>query len=278
MITLVRIELEKIFRKWRTYIGFMAIGVMVPIVQLALHYTGDEFVGFATQNLQNSFEFVGNLVNGYLIAHLILQSLFVHIPFLIVLVGGDLMAGEATAGTFRLLVTRPISRSKIVLAKFIAGVIYTNLLLAFLMILSLGGSLIIFGGGDLLVLKDKIYIFAENDVLWRFFLAYGFAVLSMTTVLAISFMFSVFVENAIGPIVATMAVIIVFIILSAINIEVLRDIRPYMFTNHMAVWREFFGDPLNWEKIWESGAILAGHIIAFLSVSWAAFVRKDIQS
>lgn len=40
MISLTLIELQKIFKKWRTYIGFIAIGVLVPIVQIALYFEG----------------------------------------------------------------------------------------------------------------------------------------------------------------------------------------------------------------------------------------------
>ena len=36
MIALVQIELYKIFKKWRTYIGFIAIGVLVPIIHTAM--------------------------------------------------------------------------------------------------------------------------------------------------------------------------------------------------------------------------------------------------
>jgi ABC-2 type transport system permease protein len=136
MNTLVRIELSKIFRKWRTYIGFIAIAVLVAIIQLSIYLTGEQFVDFFIQNIKDTFEMVGRFVNGNLIALLVLQMLYVHIPFLIVLVGGDLLAGEATAGTYRMLLTRPISRFKLVASKFIAGTIYANLLLLFLMIIN----------------------------------------------------------------------------------------------------------------------------------------------
>lgn len=276
IIKLVSIELSKIFRKLRTYIGFGAIAVLVPIVQLSLYFNGEGYVDFATRNLKDSFFFVGNLLNGYLVAYLILQALFIHIPFLIVLVGSDLFAGEATSGTYRMLVTRPVSRFSIAISKFIAGFIYTNLLLAWLLIISMGVSLLIFGPGELIVLRDKVYIFAANDVMWRFLLAYGFAMLSMTTVFAFSYFFSSLVENAIGPIVVTMAVIIVFIIISALPIEALEFIKPYLFTNHMIKWREFFGDPVGYDVIIESGLILLSHIVALFAVTTYIFNRKDI--
>jgi len=90
-----------------------------------------------TRDLQQSFIFVGNLLNTYFVSYLILNSLSVHIPFLITLVAGDLLAGEATAGTYRLILTRPVSRMKIVSSKFIAGIIYTFLLILWLAIVSL---------------------------------------------------------------------------------------------------------------------------------------------
>lgn len=278
MIKLVWLELQKIFRKIRTYIGFIAIGIIVPIVQVALYLEGEKYINFATQNLQQSFLFVGNLLNGYLIANIVLQSLFIQIPFLIVLVGGDLLAGEATAGTYRMLLTRPLSRFKLITSKFIAGIIYTNLLILWLAVLSLGISVLFFGTGELLVLKDKIYIFAENDVLWRFIFAYGYATLSMTTVMALSFLFSSLVENAIGPIVATMAVIIIFLIISALPIESLEYIKPYLFINHINEWRAFMSDPVDYGKVMTSGLVLLGHILGLYFITLYLFIKKDILS
>jgi len=275
---LVSIELAKIFRKLRTYIGFMAIGVLVPIVQIALSFEGQNYLNYALRNIKESFLFTGNLMNGYLVGNFVLQALFIHIPFLIVLVGSDLLAGEATSGTYRMLVTRPVSRLSISISKFLAGFIYTVSLMIWLFVISVLLSLVIFGSGELIVIRDKIYIFAANDILWRFILAYGYATLSMTTVLALSYFFSSMVENAIGPIVATMAVIIVFIILSALPIEALEPIKPYLFTNHMSQWRDFFTDPVNYSNIIESALILLTHIIVLFGITTYIFKRKDILS
>ena len=278
MITLISIELLKVFRKWRTYIGFMAIGILVPIVQISLYWEGDDDVNFATSSLKDSFMFVGNLLNGYLIAYLILQALFLHIPFLIVLVGGDLLAGEATSGTYRMLITRPVSRIRVAASKFIAGFIYTNLLLFWLLFMSLVVSIIIFGSGELLVFGRKIFIFAADDVLWRFLFAYAYAVLSMTMVLSLSFFFSSLVENAIGPIVATMAVIIIFAIISALPIAALADVKPYLFTNYITKWRQFFNDPVEYTEILKGAVILVIHIFGLFGITSYIFYKKDILS
>ena len=278
MKTLIYIELLKIFKKWRTYIGFIAIGVLIPIIQLALYFTGNDYLKVITRNLQDSFFMIGNLFNGYLIANLILSSLFIHIPFLIVLVGGDILAGEATAGTYRMLLTRPVSRFQIVSAKYIAGIVYVISLIVWLAFLSLGISILIFGTGELISFRGEIIIFASNDVLWRFACAYSFAVLSMITVFSLSFFFSSLVENAIGPIVATMAVIIVLFVLSTLPIDFLNEIQPYFFTTYMSQWEGFFHYQVDYKEIFNSALILGIYsAILFLLTSYI-FIKKDILS
>ena len=279
IVTLIKIELLKIFRKWRTYIGFIAIGVLVPLLHLGMYLEGQNSIDFVTRGLRDSFFLVGNLLNGYWISYIILNALTIHIPFLITLVAGDLLAGEATAGTYRILVTRPVSRMQIVTSKFLAGMIYTSSLIFWLAVMSLVVGLIVFGSGELIVAGSQaIIIFDKSDVLWRFFLAYGFGILSMSVVCSLAILFSSLVENAIGPIVGTMAIIIIFIILSAFDVEILREIKPYLFTNYILNWREFFNDPLDLPEIAKSISIMLGHIIVFFAATSYIFHKKDILS
>ncbi len=279
MLTLIRIELYKIFKKWRTYIGFLAIAVLVPVIQIAMMIEGERSLNFMTRNLQQSFIFVGNLLNGYLISYIVLGMLVIHIPFLITLVAGDLLAGEATAGTYRIILTRPVSRFTLITSKFISGIIYTFLLVIWLGIISLGLGMLIFGPGELLVIKStNLIIFAREDVLWRFLLAYSTATFSMCVVASLAFFLSSLVENAIGPIVSTMAIIIVFIIISAIEIDIFQAVRPYLFTNYLNIWRLFFDDPIDMKELYTSFLILAAHIVFFYLITLALFKRKDILS
>ncbi len=279
MKQLVQIEIYKIFKKWRTYIGFIAIGVLVIIIETAMLFEGQKSLDFMTRNLRESFAFVGNLLNGFLISYLILNMLAVHIPFLITLVAGDLLAGEATAGTYRVLLTRPVSRLQVVGSKFIAGNIYTFSLVIWLGIVSLGVGAILFGFGELIVIgEDSIVILDRADVLWRFLLAYAFAALGMSVVCSLALFFSSLVENAIGPIVATMAVIIVFVIVSAINIEIFKSIRPYLFTNYILSWQLLFDNPVDTARVLKALLILFTHIVLLFGITAIIFNKKDILS
>ncbi|HEY1021647.1 MAG TPA: ABC transporter permease subunit, partial [Flavisolibacter sp.] len=193
MWQLTRIELFKVFRKPRTYIAFVAIGLIILLIQFAMYTDGEQYLEFMLQNINAAFDIEGKKLNGYFIFYLILHTLLVHVPLLICLVAGDAVAGEANMGTLRLLLTKPVSRAQLLLSKFFASSIYTLLLLTFMAVVGLLGSVALFGVSDLMVQKSDMFILLDkNDVLWRYAASFGFAALSMITVAALAFLFSVF--------------------------------------------------------------------------------------
>ncbi len=245
MWKLLKIELFKIFKRPRTYIAFGAIAAIVFLIQIALKYDGKSYIDLLLSNLSGSFEFNDDfkdkLLNGYLICFVILNTLLIQMPLLIALISGDAIAGEANMGTLRLAMTKPISRTEYMLVKFTASFIYTLALLVVMALLALFGSMLIFGTNDMVVLRSEGIEQIKNfDVLWRYFAAFGYAAVALTTVSALAFLLSVFAENSIGPIIATMSIVIVFTILSEMNIPIYDEtIKPYLFTSHMVAWKGF---------------------------------------
>ena len=279
MWRLIRIELFKTFKKPRTYIAFAAIAAIVFLVQLAMYADGRQYMGFMLQSVEQSFQVSGVVLNGYFICFLILQTLLVHVPLLIALVAGDMIAGEANMGTLRLLITKPVSRKGLLLSKFLASSIYTVLLLSFMAFLSLFVSIIIFGKGDLMIMKSEMVVILDSkDVLWRYFAAFGFAGISMITVAALAFLLSVFAENSIGPIISAMSIIIVFTILTSMDIPFFNVLKPFLFTNHMLNWKGFFERPVDYGEVLKSAFILVAHIVIFVSLTFYIFQKKDILS
>lgn len=291
MWTLIQIELFKIFRRPRTYIAFAAITGLIGIIQFGLKLDGDSYVDFMMRDITSSITVEGKILNGYQVCYIVLQILLVHVPLLIALVAADMISGEANMGTLRIMLTKPISRTRFLLAKFMATVAYTLLLLVWLAIMALFVNMLIFGTDDLFLLKSQyVVLLKENDIFWRYVWAFGFAALAMTTVASLGFFFSLFAENSIGPIVATMSVIIFFTILSTLNIPVFNKIKPFLFTTHMIGWKEFFdikvneaneaivGSIQNPQKIMQSAMVLVVHIVGFVTASILVFRKKDILS
>jgi ABC-2 type transport system permease protein len=276
---IIRVELLKIAAKPRSYIGFIAIAVIVSLIHLAMYMDGMNYISFITTPVQAAFSLEGKILNGNLVCFIILQTLIIQIPLLVALVTGDLISGEAAMGTIRLVATRPVSRTGLLMSKFIAGAAYVFVLLLWLGILALAVGLWLFGPGDLIVLKsEELTIIQGDDTLWRFFAALGIAFLSLMVVATFSMLLSCFAENSIGPIISTMAVIILFTIIGTMDIPLFDKIKPFLFTTHMVVWRNMFDQVLDIEQLVTSISILVLHIVLFLSVSWWIFRKKDILS
>jgi ABC-2 type transport system permease protein len=272
-------EFLKIAAKPRSYIGVGAITLIVGLILVALKIDGHNFISFATRPFEQSLSFEGNILNGNLVAFIILQMLIIHVPLLIALVTGDLISGESAMGTIRLLLTKPISRTSILFSKYLAGCIYTFFLLLWMGFIALVIGKLLFGTGDLVVLNsDGLIILQNADLGWRFLTGFVVAYLSLVTVATLSLTFSCFSENSIGPIVSTMAVIILFSIMGALNVDFLQKIQPYLFTTHMLAWRSFFEEPLPVDKIVSSVTILLVHIVVLLGIAIYKFNRKDILS
>jgi ABC-2 type transport system permease protein len=272
-------EFIKIAAKPRSYIGVGAITLIVGIILFAMQVDGMNFISFVTQPFEQSLSFEGNILNGNLIAFVILQMLIIHVPLLIALVTGDLVSGEGAMGTIRLLLTKPISRTSILFSKYVAGCAYTLIILLWMGFMALVIGRLLFGTGDLMVLNsDGLIVLQEQDLGWRFAAGFSVAFLSLVMIATLSLTLSCFSENSIGPIVSTMAVIILFTIIGALDVPVLQPLQPYMFTTHMMAWRSFFEDPLPAGKIINSIIILLVHIVGLLSIAVYKFNKKDILS
>ncbi len=277
MLLLLKLELYKIFKKPRTYIAFGAIAAIILLIQLALYADGAVYLEFAMRSINDSFTVEGHLLNGYFVCYTILQTLLVHVPLLIALIAGDAVAGEAASGTLRLLLTKPVSRTGLLLTKFGATAVYTLALLLFMALLALAGSMLLFGTGDMMVFKSSVFLILDgSDVLWRYVGAFGFALLSMITVAALAFLLSVFADNSIGPIIATMSIVILFTILTTMDIPVFNALKPALFTNHMLNWKGFFEDPVDGREVAKSALVLAAHTVVFISIAVFVFRKKDI--
>ena len=276
MLTLIQIELYKIFKQKRSYIGFAALIVIILISQLAMIWEGQEMHEFITSNLSDVFFMQGNLVNGYLVTYLVLNFLWVHVPMLIVLVTADLISGEAQSGTFRIILTRPVSRAKFITAKYIVATVYTFVFMVIFSVLSLGAGLLIFGKGDLMVIFGSVNIFSESDVLWRFLLAFGYGFISMCTVAALSLLLSSLSSNSLAPILSTMAIVIVFTFISTLNLGVFGSIKPFLLTTYLDSWQMLFSYDVNLMDIFFDAFILCAHIFIFYGLTIFLFNKKDI--
>ncbi len=297
MWNLLQIELFKISKRPRTYIAFAAIFAIVAIFQFAFKADGQSYMDLVLQSVKDSFELdKSKAINGYFMCYIILNTLLIQVPILVALIAADSISGEANMGTLRLLISKPISRTQLILVKFAAATIFTIFLLLWMAITALFMSLLVFGADDMLIFRVKgeesqIMQITKDDIMWRYFAAFGYATVALTVIAALSLFLSIFAENSIGPIIATVCIVIVCTIISNISVPIIdKNVKPFLFTSYLVGWKGFFyiatnaeGVPIkgsleNWPAIRKSLFILIGHILVIVWASIAVFNRKDILS
>ncbi len=297
MWTLLKIELYKISKRPRTYIAFLAIAAIAFIFQFAFKADGQSYMDLMLQSVKDTFEFERvKAINGYFMCYIILNTLLIQVPILVALIAADSISGEANMGTLRLLISKPISRTQLILVKFAAATIFTIFLLLWMAVTSLVFSMIIFGVDDMLIFRSKgdesqILLITKDDVIWRYIAAFAYATVALTVIAALSLFLSIFAENSIGPIIATVCIVLVCTIISNISVPIIdKNVKPYLFTSYLVGWKGFFyinttedgetikGSIENWPAIRKSLLILLGHIVVLVGASVIVFKRKDILS
>src|ERR1051326_2458019 len=127
-------ELLKLFGKKRTYIGFGAFLLAQNAMLLVFRFTRwqRELERLLSGNGYLAQEYVSALTVAVL---MLLPQLLLLMPLYAALVGGDLVAKEAEDGTLRMILSRPISRFRLLTVKCVAGMIFCAVL-----VLILGGT------------------------------------------------------------------------------------------------------------------------------------------
>ena len=269
-------EFQKIINRKRTYIGFILIGILIPFIVGAIDNGGNMLEKTIYGQLSDSFFFVGSLINGYLATYIIIAVLITHMPFLSTIVAADIVSGEYSKGTFRLYLSRPISRSKILLSKLIIVYVYTIILMGFFISYALLISTIWLGTGELAVFHMGLLFLAEEDALIRFFIAFLTSTVVMLTVSSLCFFISTISKNSVTPIIITISTVFVGTAISIIPIEFFERINPYLFTGYINSYLSAFHDPIPFDAILRLIIVCFIWTLIFLGLAFNHFIKKDI--
>jgi hypothetical protein len=133
----LRNELWKLFGKKRTYIGFLMFLLAQNVIILIFRFTNGPRVSMM-RTLEGNGYLAEQFISALTVATFILLPIaYILLPLYVSLIGGDLVAKEAEDGTLRMILSRPISRLRLLVLKWLAGVIFSLVL-----VLALG----LFGG------------------------------------------------------------------------------------------------------------------------------------
>jgi ABC-2 type transport system permease protein len=283
MLTQLRIEFSKLIRSKSFYLSLLALVGFVALMLWGYYSYSQRKAGGGQAVAQFKYSYESrSYFNGLTFAlYSVIFSFSLLIPVFVAMTAGASIAGEARAGTLRMICVRPVSRVTIFLSKFLIVAVHIYLLMAFFIALNLMVGYY-FGWDDLelfpgpLNLVDEPGRIARTDALWRFLYASFSGTWALLVVAAIAMLFSVLFESSSMAVVTTLAIYIMLYIIG--RIEFFEDLRPYFFTTDMDFWRDVFKPVIPWRSLFHYGSICGAYIFGTLLVAVTVFDRKDITT
>lgn len=286
-LRLLKWELVKIARRRTSYIAFVLIALFCALVMLGFGFS--RFRGmqkYAALLNSNPLSYV----NGYFFANFCLNiAFFSLLPLFATVVPGSQIAGEASAGTLRLMMTRPPSRPSVFLAKALVSYLWLQLIVLFVVVFSLLFGLVVLGGGDFLVYiwefrKAGLWVADKGDVIWMFLAAALGAGVSLFMISSAALMLSTVTDSPVVAHVGTLGAFFISSIIQRLPDDMMAPaFKAAMPTKHMNFWHEpyrlFHPDSSVFDagRFWSDLAWCSGYSLLFLGVGMAVFCRRDIK-
>jgi ABC-2 type transport system permease protein len=300
---MIAVELFKLVRRLRTWISIGLICALPLVVAIFIAVTH-----LAPPPGQGSAFLSAVLDEGQLYpAAALALVLPVFLPVAVAVVAGDSIAGEASAGTLRYLLARPVGRTKLLVAKLVAVITFAVLAVVAVTVTSYATGVLILGpsraaavgttpgglapgsiapgagGSPTAGLQSGAAITSLSgtplttlQLIERVLGAMSFITVSMLGVAAIALFLSTLTNSAIGAALGSLAALVVSEILVTLNAAT--AVQPYLPTRYWLAWIDFFRQPIFWPDIQRGFAIQAVYVLVFLAAGWANFATKDVTT
>ena len=271
-------EIVKLFARKRTYMGFGFFILIEMLILLGTQLPRNRQMmqrELMMDGLDLSHYFGGLTVAFQVIAWTMgpLGSIY------LALVGGDIIAKEVEDGTMRMILSRPVSRLRVLVLKYLACAFYTLALTLFVVGTSLGACILFKGAGGLVVMAPWEHVngvFETQDGFERFALATVALIFCLMTITTVGFMFSSFNLKPASATILTLSVFFIDYILD--HIALFRDLQGYFISHRAGVWQHFFEPTIPWKLILGSAGYLAAFDLIILAIAACYFVRRDFKS
>lgn len=270
-------ELWKLFGKKRTYIGFGAFLLAQNAMLLAFRFTRwrEDMEKLLAGNGYLAQEYVSALTVAVL---MLIPQVLLLMPLYAALVGGDLVAKEAEDGTLRMILSRPISRFRLLLVKWLAGAVFAAVL-----VVVLGGMALLFARlwfpwrGMFVFAPGMVFnVLGAGEGLKLYVCSHLFMAVNAGVILGVAFMFSCFNMKPAAATILSLSFLFVNLVME--SIPFFERYHEWLLPYHFRGWLLVYSQPTPWDRIGSSLCILlAANVTAFL-IGAAAFQARDIKS
>ncbi|SPE62448.1 conserved membrane hypothetical protein [Verrucomicrobia bacterium] len=273
----LRNELWKLFGKKRTYIGFGAFLIAQNAMLLLFRFTHAE--ADMERLLGGNGYIAGDYVSALTVAvFLLYPQILLLMPLYAALIGGDLVAKETEDGTLRMILCRPISRFRLLLAKWLAGVIFSGVLVAVLGLTALGFARLWFPWrGMFVMVPNLVFNVMSASTGWKLYLCqHFFMALNACAVTGLAFMFGCFNMKPAAATILSLSYMFLNVVMEAIPF--FERYQEWLVTYHCRAWILVYAQPLPWARLEQSVCVLAAFCLTTFLVGAAAFQARDIKS
>ena len=264
----LRSELKIIFGRRRNIAGMGVLAALPVIVAVSIRLSSSGQGGGPT--------FISAIAgNGLFVAFAALAlELPLFLPLAVSAISGDSVAGEANLGTLRYLLVIPAGRTRLLVIKYLAIVIFA---FAATFLVALVGSIVglaLFGGGDMTLLSGTQTSMADG--VWRLVLSSLYLAAQFSALGAIGLFVSTLTEQPIG---ATIAIVLVNVLMFILDsIAQLDWLHPWLLTHWWTAFGDLLRDPIATESIQRGLITAVVYAGTFWLAAWARLSTKDITS
>jgi ABC-2 type transport system permease protein len=254
-------------------------------------YLYDNNIKPVNEDVLSGFSFIKALF-------MILGTIFIAVGVMVFT--GDMVSGEFTPPTMKILLTQPVSRAKVLASKFISVAVVATLLIlaveisAFLImgfIFGFGNASYpiitgttykwdlaksAYGGHPLVAVAGSSYIISTGEFVFRMFLL---QTLFIITCVSVGFMLSSIVKSSMVSV--SLSIVLVVALTILLEMPALKKVAQYIFTSYGSVGSIFTGEMAmrynnpNLTTVFGVGTLIVTSIVCYL-VSHIVFTKKDI--
>jgi ABC-2 type transport system permease protein len=267
---LLRSELWLIFGRRRNLAGLLVLAAVPILIAVAVRVSG----GSGDRGRGPDF-FASITDNGLFVALAALTvELGLFLPIAIAAISADTVAGEANLGTLRYLLAVPVHRTRMLVVKYLAVMIFSAA--ATLLVAAVGVviGLALFGGGPVTLLSGTSVSLGEG--LLRLLAICGYLSLALCALGALGLFVSTLTEQPIGATIAIVMLCVASMILD--SIPQVEWLHPYLMTHWWLSFGDLLRSPVAWDGL-RSGLLSAGaYTLVFCTAAWARFGARDVTS
>lgn len=270
----IRSEVFKLTRQSRTWYAVGALLLIQLVVIANAWYQGEAILNLLLENLKKTFVFEGELLNGHLLVYLILNTMWFHLPLILMIVVSAMLTTEYDTGSLRTVLMTGVDKRSFMGSKFIVAIGFTIVMVWLVAITSALFSYLIFGTGDLFVYFDSLNFYSSREAFERLTWAFVAGTFSMVFFSVASLFIAIILRETIKT------WIVAALLLVLCNLMLQMEIGPewwnrLFFVNLLDVWQLFFSYQIDHAAIAQHLGILTLYIIMMVAGGIYLFKKQE---